>query len=344
LDAHWDASYVFSERACEGLHFENSPNFPGIVRCRASGNRCSTAWQTAPWRDQRRLHRRGAWIGGEGRRCRPVTLKFPKTRKVIDSNFLQTEELRIFLNNSAHHFAVLTEFAALEAYKGDTLRSLPLSMSVLVDYPRQVIVLKGAELTSPLVDAVSNAQLRLIDREQTAGFPAYCRALKMADSHSIARAELVNLGKQADARMMQMVAAATKIADALPPLLSVYSDADRRALVTGGSKTPRALVDKLSGQLLQLVALGLVDIGVKNAPPFDAVLDTLIFRQTLCVYIWALRTIRGVIPSNPDRIRNDMIDAAYAAYATFFDGLLSKDKLANEIYDVAVAWLSLLKL
>jgi hypothetical protein len=40
----------------------------------------------------------------------------------------------------------------------------------------------------------------------------------------------------------------------------------------------------------------------------------------------------GAKDRNLEKFRNDMIDVAIAAYATCFDGLLSDDKLANEIY------------
>ena len=37
----------------------------------------------------------------------------------------------------------------------------------------------------------------------------------------------------------------------------------------------------------------------------------------------------------PEKFCNDMVDVAIAAYGTCFDGLLTKDKLANEIYNNA---------
>jgi hypothetical protein len=40
----------------------------------------------------------------------------------------------------------------------------------------------------------------------------------------------------------------------------------------------------------------------------------------------------GAKDLNLEKFRNDMIDVAIAAYATCFHGLLSDDKLANEIY------------
>jgi hypothetical protein len=42
-------------------------------------------------------------------------------QKIVDSNFLQSDALRAYLSASTDNYAVLTDFAAMEAYKGDTL-------------------------------------------------------------------------------------------------------------------------------------------------------------------------------------------------------------------------------
>ena len=66
-------------------------------------------------------------------------------RKVVDSNMLQSEVLQSFLHGSKENFAVLTDYVAMEAYKGNTLQSIYRSMEILATRPRQVIVLKGTQ-------------------------------------------------------------------------------------------------------------------------------------------------------------------------------------------------------
>jgi len=51
-----------------------------------------------------------------------------RTRKVVDTNCLQSEALRAYLSASAHNYVILTNYAAMEAYKGDTLKSIYRSM------------------------------------------------------------------------------------------------------------------------------------------------------------------------------------------------------------------------
>ncbi len=57
-------------------------------------------------------------------------------RKVVDSNFLQSPALRGYLANATTNYVVLTDYAAMEAYKGDTLASIFKSMSISRELPK----------------------------------------------------------------------------------------------------------------------------------------------------------------------------------------------------------------
>jgi len=128
-------------------------------------------------------------------------------KRVIDSNRLQTSELRAYLASSRDNYAVLPDYAAMEAYKGDTLRSIyPSILEVLADYPQQVIVLKGTELVCGLSGRAAAGQRALIDRAQTREFKEYCRALVAAKSGDQAKQqELLELGREATAHLALML-------------------------------------------------------------------------------------------------------------------------------------------
>lgn len=57
------------------------------------------------------------------------------TRKIVDSNAMQSLELRAFLETSSNHFAVINDYAAMEAHKGNTLISIFRSMEILTEFP-----------------------------------------------------------------------------------------------------------------------------------------------------------------------------------------------------------------
>ena len=64
-------------------------------------------------------------------------------RMVVDSNYLQCPELRQYLERSSENIAVLTDYASMEAYKGDTLTSIYKSMAILSEFPHQTEILRG---------------------------------------------------------------------------------------------------------------------------------------------------------------------------------------------------------
>jgi hypothetical protein len=82
---------------------------------------------------------------------------------------------------------------------------------------------------------------------------------------------------------------------------------------------------------------------IEKAPPSDELPHTFIFRMALCAYIHALRwrVAGGAAGALPERMRNDVLDVTYAAYALCFDGLLSNDAMAKEIHDNARSLLDL---
>jgi len=53
--------------------------------------------------------------------------------------------------------------------------------------------------------------------------------------------------------------------------------------------------------------------------------------------MWQLLALKwlhygGAENAAPERHRNDLIDVTFATYATYFDGFLSSDKMANALF------------
>ena len=103
-----------------------------------------------------------------------------RTRKVVDTNCLQSEALRAYLSASAHNYVILTNYAAMEAYKGDTLKSIYRSMEILAQHPKRVIVLRGAQDICALNGHAAASLEPLIDEVQTREFSEYCQHLLAA--------------------------------------------------------------------------------------------------------------------------------------------------------------------
>ena len=101
---------------------------------------------------------------------------------------------------------------------------------------------------------------------------------------------------------------------------------------------PKALADKIINDILVLTALQTRSHpDTTQVPTAREFRNTYIFRYSLCAYLLVLDwlTRGGLNKVNPDKLRNDLTDMSYAAYATFFDGIISKDTKLNRIYQTA---------
>lgn len=256
-------------------------------------------------------------------------------RTVIDSNLLQSDRLRDYFAKSPANFAVLTDYAAMEAYKGDTLVSIYRSMEVLAQYPKQVIVLKSTAVICNLRGRRKHLQKRMIDYEQTDGFAGWCRGLDRAKCGDAAlERQLLEKGREASAHMDRMLADAETYAANLEQAAKNYTAADLQILRSNRPYTLE-LFDKITGNIFNLAALLFAGHPkIVKLPPAMELPNTFIFRFALCGYLLALRwiSVGGAKNVKVEKIRNDIVDASFAAYATFFDGLLSADVKATEIH------------
>ncbi len=73
----------------------------------------------------------------------------------------------------------------------------------------------------------------------------------------------------------------------------------------------------------------------KQPPKFKQLPNAFLFRYAVAGYVVALRCMKegGPGSASAEKIRNHLVDAMFAAYATYFDGLLSLDHKAKELYE-----------
>lgn len=256
-------------------------------------------------------------------------------RLVIDSNRLQTEQLRVFLARSKRNVAVLTDFAAMEAYKGDTLASIYKSMNVVSAFPQQVLVLKRSRQVCGLSGRRKGLQRRLIDEKQTSEFATYVKALARANSgNQYIQQQLLRHGTESQKHLDEMLRDAADMRRVFDELAKAYTK-EERAIIRTGKIYTATMVDKLTRTLLDISDMVFTDSPlVRQAPSSAELPNTFLFRVSLCCYLMAVRwgVLGGASNASPSRIRNDMVDMTFAAYGTYFDGLLSDDVNVNRIY------------
>ncbi len=267
-------------------------------------------------------------------------------RKIVDSNFLQDARLSEYLSASTKNFVVLPDYVAMEQYKGNTLVSLRRSMAIVSTYPKQVIVLKGTLTVCGLRGREAGLQRRMIDRDQTQGFPLWCEQLQNTVSQLAAeRNGMLELGKEATQHLDGLLTWAVRLPGAIKEMAQLYSADELRILRTNTNFTP-AIWSKIFGSVVRLAAIEFrTHPKISKLPKSDELLNTFIFRFSLASYLWLLRIIEqgGSITHDGPRLRNTMVDTAIATYATYFDGLLSSEKTLQSQYSRMLFILDALK-
>lgn len=264
-------------------------------------------------------------------------------RVVVDSNQLQSKVLRTYLAKSKSNFAGLTDYAAMEAYKGDTLASIYKSMAIVCDFPDQVIVLKGTRAACGLKGRTAGLQRRLIDEAQTTGFATYVDHLREAQNgNRHIQQQLLDLGKEATAHLDRMLADAQTTGAVIDDIARLYSKEERQAIRLGQNYSS-AMVDKTVKNILHIVGTAFRDHPNAHIIPTYAELpNTYIFRAALCTYLLALErgANGGARDAAPAKLRNDFVDMNFAAYGTYFDGLMTTDaRRVLRIHKEARVWL-----
>jgi hypothetical protein len=257
-------------------------------------------------------------------------------KKVVDRNFLQSPRLREFFAARRKNIAVITDYAAMEAFKGDALANISQAAAILCEFPKQVAVLKSTSIVSQLKGRRCGFTRRMIDWDQSDNFGDWCGALEQAKAgNKDLLRQLLENGKEADATLEVIKDAQSDYAENLEAHAERFTVAELKAL-RSNAPFPEGMFEKVSQHILELAAVLFAEQpGFKGLLPTAQELPyTFIFRYAVAGYILALRWIAvgGAKKVKPENIRNDMVDATFAAYATYFQGLLTDDAKANEIF------------
>jgi hypothetical protein len=258
-------------------------------------------------------------------------------RKVIDTNFLKSEKLREYLSDPSN-VAVVPDFVVMETLAGRDPTSICQQFKVLAEHPKQVIFLKSTHAVGGLRARRRSRglQKRLIDKDQTANFKKFYEKLELAKSGDAAATR--QLAKKCDAAVADLAAirkAQESYAANLAEHAKKYTDAEL-AILTKGKPVPELLFKKITGEILALAhAMFLAHPYFKKQPPLRKLSNAFLFRYAVASYVVALRCLKeggpnGVTAKN---IGSQIVDAMIATYATYFDGFLSDDKRAQQIYD-----------
>jgi hypothetical protein len=255
-------------------------------------------------------------------------------RVVIDSNMLQSPTLEAFLKASPQHQAVITDYAWMEAYKLNPLSSIQERLQILERFPDQTVVLKGTKDVGALdarAPAIANRMIRTDGtfHETVEGL----KALRTGDPKVILG--ILLHGKAAAEQLEKNLLAAADTLAAFSEMQEIFTPVERRIIRTGASYTPD--IGRKIFRAAQLLAMNFFDAHPFNPrrPTRNSLVNTFLYRFALAAVLYLMGWIRVGSPQSRkhERIRNDLVDLNFATYGTFFNGLMSQDRLALDVHE-----------
>lgn len=248
-------------------------------------------------------------------------------RVIIDTNSLQTDELRLFLNSSDQHRAVIPEHSVAEIFKPKSNAAIFSSLSLLCEYRDQVIVLKSnrrATKVDPKVSAISN---HFIDRRTTRDFPEFCEIMNAASSgHQGYLDQIAQRREWAIERVQNAQDSFGDQSEALSELSSNFSNHELREIRAGRPLKKRSkytileMTNRVADDLFSLHSPG------KHIHPFPYRYNQFVWRYALCHIVQLMELVRkGAKRRAPDKARNDHFDNVFATFGTYFNGIMTND-------------------
>jgi len=214
---------------------------------------------------------------------------------------------------------------------------------ILRDFPKRVIVLKSTRFISMLKGRRCGYTRRMVDWNQTRGFPEWCLNLEraLAGDRNLQRQILEN-GEEADAHLDHMRDEQLNYVENLAAHARRFDDAELKAWRKDG-RSSEEMLGKILKHVLEMVAfLFATNPHFKELPHARELPYTFIFRYAVAGCFVALRRLKdGLQKVNPEKVRNDIVDCAYVAQATYFQGFLTKDVKASELFSDTKALVNL---
>lgn len=256
-------------------------------------------------------------------------------RVIVDSNRLRSDELRWFLASNPHHAAVITDYAWMEAYKGNSIVAIGKSLGILCEFPEQVIILKGTKAVGALDSSSPGLANRMIIPSAKKEFQRTSAAtikLQNGDKSAIPAILLHELA--AKKQMDRILADAADLTPALKDIESVFTSAEIKSIRTAPAY-PSEVIEKVLAAADRMYHnfRRAHPSGVKAAPRKSRV-NAFLYRFALASTVYVVTWIRqgSQLNKRPDALRNDLVDLNFATFGTYFNGLMTADNRLQETH------------
>lgn len=250
---------------------------------------------------------------------------------VVDSNAMRSEALRNYLAARRSNRAVLIDYASVEAYKANPLVTIQRSMAILAEFPEQVLVLRGTGVIARQCSRSPDYVRRMIWDEYTAFFPVHAASIPYIgenEANMVAGALYLH-GKAQDVLSLFSADRLREFQAATDEMFTREQLSELRR----GYRSPETLVQMLE-MAGRLAAYQLDDETVFGKHKLVEVLNHFHVRHVLARILLSVQWMLDGRPELRDgRLQNDQVDAVFAVYGTYFNGLMTTDKRAGRLHE-----------
>jgi hypothetical protein len=235
------------------------------------------------------------------------------TRKVVDSNFLRSPDLTLYLSKSPSNQVVLTEFILMEQYKKNAPVTVRNSFERCSKFAAQVIILKRSPEILRLKTRSNGMAKRMIDQRQTAAFAPFCNVLNDPSKTSLIDRHIQLRGDESAAHMKLLLEDSqhvTSVFDRISTTFKADEIEEVRIRSPLRRTTQKKLLDTMVEESERLHLAAKIESQYWPATIGDA-LNSYAFRYALCLTLLYMRWIRDGKQRQRSvaKIRNDIVDA-----------------------------------
>lgn len=220
---------------------------------------------------------------------------------------------------------VFTDFALQEAFNGASVARLRRTFGPVQRFSRQIVCLKRTGEIARLMPAREGVRSRFIDELESNRLRTYLHDV-FTNAHGVA--ERVALAStQAAARFERLMPAVSMVREDMLKQLAGVQRKELQQLRNSGQMSANIANAVVQG-VSHNTDLYFRKIGFEHMPGPNEVVYSFQLRFILANYVlgllWGLAG--GLQQADAKKVRNDVTDTTYAAYASFYDELVTNDK------------------
>ena len=255
---------------------------------------------------------------------------------VIDSNFLKSPELEIYFRRNKSNKVILTSDLQNEVSQTVNLENMKELTHILTKYPSQVISLKPTPTIFGLSGRSKGLRKRLIHKHSAEGFKAFSLFMNSDEDDKSKMGQVLMRDAIIKADIIKALKnEANQYLKAFKDTEAIFTEAEMLD-IRKNIPLKEETIEKFFKLVTALTTKRFKEIPNRGKwPKSNEWPNLFLFRLSFFQTFYFLNWVAKGSPKNLNlkKIGNDLIDLNFCTYATYFDGLLTKDKTCKKTFE-----------